>query len=285
MDPYRLFEYLSKINREKDEDIIVEIYYHRTIEKYIIGLLNTFNNIKLPIFDKAGKLVKEVPVPIFFGSRDKAYQMNNTTKNLVSGNSYSLPRMNLQFLSMSKAGQRDTSKHSLINITDIKNNKKVGFQFNSVAYDFQFQLQIQTRTLTDALIITEYITPLLRPTYTIPVYEVDIQQEPTSVIVELQSVDLELPDAMEDDELRIISVNMPLNLRGNIYLPEKDQAIIRKIRLYLNEKVADDFNKSIALLNLEVANETENGYDIAEFETEDESLIKKIKDHEGHKGW
>ena len=87
----------------------MEIYYHRTIEKYIIGLLNTFNNIKLPIFDKAGKLVKEVPVPIFFGSRDKAYQMNNTTKNLVSGNSYSLPRMNLQFLSMSKAGQRDTS--------------------------------------------------------------------------------------------------------------------------------------------------------------------------------
>lgn len=276
---------MSKINREKDEDIIVEIYYHRTIEKYIIGLLNTFNNIKLPIFDKAGKLIKEVPVPIFFGSRDKAYQMNNTTKNLVSGNSYSLPRMNLQFLSMSKAGQRDTSKHSLINITDIKNNKKVGFQFNSVAYDFQFQLQIQTRTLTDALIITEYITPLFRPTYTIPVYEVDIQQEPTSVIVELQSVDLELPDAMEDDELRIISVNMPLNLRGNIYLPEKDQAIIRKIRLYLNEKVADDFNKSIALLNLEVANETENGYDIAEFETEDESLIKNIKDHEGHKGW
>ena len=51
--------------------------------------------------------------------------------------------------------------------------------------------------------------------------------------------------------------------------------------LYYNK----DFNKSIALLNLEVANETENGYDIAEFETEDESLIKKIKDHEGHKGW
>ncbi len=264
----------------------MNIYYHRTIEKYIIGLLNTFNNIKLPIFNKDGKLVKEIPVPIYFGSRDKAYLMNNTNKNLVSGNTYTLPRLNLQFLSMSKAPQRDTSKYNMINITDVKSQKKIGFQFNSVSYDFQFQLQIQTRTLTDALIITEYITPLFRPTYTIPVYEVDIQKEPTSVVVELQSVDFDIPDTFEDDELRIITVNMPLNIRGNIYLPEQDQEVIRKIRLYINEKVQDDFNHSLMMYNIEVANLQENGdYDAAEFMTEDANLIQNIKDHEGHKGW
>ncbi len=265
------------------------IYYHRTIEKYIVGLLNTFSQIKLPIFNKNGKVTKEITVPIFFGSRDKSYQMNNTNKNLIQGNSLTLPRMNLQLLSLSRAGQRDTSKHSVINITEKENNKdkKVSFQFNSVSYDFQFLLQIETRTLTDTLIILEYITPLFRPTYTIPIYEVDIQKEPTSVIVELSSVDLEIPNEFEDEEIRIIKANLQLNLRGNIYLPEKQQEVIKKLRLYLNESVYKNFNNSLSFYNLEVANydKENNTYDLAEFSSEDSELIDTIKEHEGHKGW
>ena len=55
---------------------------------------------------------------------------------------------------------------------------------------------------------------------------------------------------------------------------------------YINEKVQDDFNHSLMMYNIEVANLQENGdYDAAEFMTEDADLIQKIKDHEGHKGW
>ena len=61
-------------------------WYFRTIEKYILALLNTFNEISLPVYNKEGVLVKEVPVPIYFGNSDKPFKFNNTTKNLIAGN-------------------------------------------------------------------------------------------------------------------------------------------------------------------------------------------------------
>ena len=230
-------------------------WYFRTIEKYILALLNTFNEISLPVYNKEGVLVKEVPVPIYFGNSDKPFKFNNTTKNLIAGNTYTLPRLALTFNSMSRNANRDTSKYSIINRTSLDNtNKKIQFQFNSVAYDFQFTLQLQTKTLTDALILIEHIVPLFRPSYTIPVFETDIQEEPTSILVDLNSVDLELPDSLEEDEIRIVNVNFPLTVRGNLYLLVKDEKVITKMRLYLDEKTMENTYKSLAFMNFDVVN-------------------------------
>ena len=263
-------------------------WYFRTIEKYILALLNTFNEISLPVYNKEGVLVKEVPVPIYFGNSDKPFKFNNTTKNLIAGNTYTLPRLALTFNSMSRNANRDTSKYSIINRTSLDNtNKKIQFQFNSVAYDFQFTLQLQTKTLTDALILIEHIVPLFRPSYTIPVFETDIQEEPTSVLVDLNSVDLELPDSLEEDEIRIVNVNFPLTVRGNLYLPVKDEKVITKMRLYLDEKTMENTYKSLAFMNFDVVNiDKENKtYDLAEYSTEVEGVIDTFKELEGDKGW
>lgn len=267
-------------------------WYNRTIERYIVSLLDMFNDMKMPIYNQDGVLIKEIPVPIYFGNSDKAYKLHNTTENLVNGNNFTLPRMSLTFNSMTRNAARDTNKYSYINVTDPIDNKKVQFQFNSVAYDFSFNLQLQTRTLSDALILMEHITPLFRPTYTIPVFEIPIQEEPTSIIVELQSVDMDIPTDFEEDDIRIITINMPLLLRGNVYLPIKDQALITKMRLYINEKIDNDFYNSLLFYNWDAVNievdekdDRKVKYDRAEYRTENTKAIDKIKEFEGDKGW
>lgn len=260
----------------------MNVIHNQTLKKYTIAVLDAFNNIKIPIYNKKGKITKELPVPIVFGSRDKAYKLDNTNKNIKNGNNYTLPRMALSFNSMSKASNRDTSKFAKINLQSKENtNRTIQFQFNCVAYDFQYTLHIATKTLTEMMLITETITPLFRPTYTIPVYELDIQQEPTNIIVELLSVDLTIPEELADDELRIIQCDIPLNLRGNMYLPIKDQELISKIRLYVNEKVEQDFINALEFYQFEA----DESFILNELSTSNKGFIEKVKENEGHKGW
>lgn len=256
--------------------------HNQTLKKYTVAILDAFNNIKIPIFNKKGKIVKEYQVPIQFGNKDKAYRLDNLNKNLKAGNNYTIPRMALSFNSMSKATNRDTSKYAKINLKSKEDNRKmVQFQFNSVAYDFQFTLHIATRTLSEMMLITESITPLFRPTYTIPVYELDIQETPTDILLELSSLDLQLPDEIADEELRIIMCDIQLNLRGNMYLPIIDEQLISKMRLYINEKLEKDLENALEFYHFEIDNDNI----LNEFESKDVNFNNKVKENEGHKGW
>lgn len=256
--------------------------HNQTLKKYTVAILDAFNGIKIPVFNKKGKVTKEISVPIQFGNKDKAYRLDNLNTNLKAGNNYTLPRMALSFNSMNKATNRDTSKYSKINLKSKEDDRKtVQFQFNSVAYDFQFTLHIATRTLSEMMLITESITPLFRPTYTLPVYELDIQETPTDILLELNGVELTIPEDLADDELRIIMCDMPLNLRGNMYLPILDEQLITKMRLYVNEKIGDDLTRALQFYQFEI----DNNNIINEFMSENPDFIDKVKANEGHKGW
>lgn len=257
-------------------------FHNQTLKKYTVAILDAFNNIKIPVFNKKGKITKEIKVPIQFGNKDKAYRLDNLNTNLKAGNNYTLPRMALSFNSMNKATNRDTSKYSKINLKSKEDDRKmVQFQFNSVAYDFQFTLHIATRTLTEMMLITESITPLFRPTYTIPVYELDIQDTPTDIILELNGVELNIPEDIADDELRIIMCDISLNLRGNMYLPIMDEQLITKMRLYMNEKLEENLTRSLEFYQFEIDNENI----LNEFSSSNMGFNDKVKANEGHKGW
>ena len=131
------------------------------------------------------------------------------------------------------------------------------------------------------MLITESITPLFRPTYTIPVYELDIQETPTDILLELSSLDLTLPDEIADEELRIITCDIQLNLRGNMYLPIIDEQLISKMRLYINEKLEKDLENALEFYHFEIDNDNV----LNEFESKDVNFNNKVKENEGHKGW
>jgi len=205
-------------------------YYHNSIKNYTIALLDLFNDIRIPRFTEDGERISDTIIPVKFGNRDKAYILQDyNNENLLNGNINTLPRMVIEFNSMAKAQERNTNKNHKINKRK-KNNISYEFHYNAVAYDFEFTLHIATRTFTDTCIIIEQIAPMFRPDYTLRINELDIQEEPTAVPVQIGDFDTELPD-IDPDEIRIVKTSLPVTLKGNLYLPIKDQSIIKEIEL------------------------------------------------------
>jgi hypothetical protein len=188
-------------------------FFHSSIKNYTIALLDLFNDIRVPRYASDGTRISDATVPIKFGNRDKAYVLSDhDIENINNGNVNFLPRMIIQFDSLTKAGNRDTNKNHKI-YKKAKNSDidtlLYEYHYNAVAYDFYFTLHIATRTFSDATIIIEQIAPMFRPDISVKIFELDLQEEPTTVPIRLGDFDVTLPE-LDPDEIRIIEVLEPM---------------------------------------------------------------------------
>jgi hypothetical protein len=213
----------------------MDFFHHQTIRKYTASLLDTFNDIYIQRTDKNNNLIYH-NVPVTFGSKDKAFVFSELDlEQWKSGNYNILPRMSLSLLSMTADTARNTNRLHVINKTINGNN--ISFQYNAVAYKLKYQLDIATKSLTELSMVLEQILPYFNPSLNINVMELDILEEPTSIKISLDGVDLDLPEGLAvDAELRIVGARLSLSLYGNIYMPFKDSAVIKLVRLYLNSQ-------------------------------------------------
>lgn len=217
----------------------MEYFFFETTKKYTKSLLDLFNDIQVrkKIDENTDKYVT---VPISFGSKDAASVFSDTELDqLLSGNFNILPRMSLSLISMERDDQRATSRFQ-IPIKDI-NGKTITFQHNCVPYSFDFVLSIATRSLTDLTSILEQVLPFFNPNINLRVRELEWLTEPTTIQVEMISVDYELPDENDGADIRVCSANLTMRLHGNIYPPLKNSALINQVKLYLSPVV--DFSE------------------------------------------
>ena len=216
-------------------------FHHNTTKKYTTSLLNVFNDIEIPRYNKDGTVLKVINVPIVFSSRERAVQLIESDYEKYGQSQNVLPKMALSLNSIDKSPNRDTNKYNKKIYYD-ENNKPKSYQINSVSYNFSYTLHILARTMSDLTMIIEQILPLFRPTYNIRLKELDYQEETTSVPIELGGVSFDLPvDLSEDDDIRIISADIELTLRGNMYLPIKDTGVIEHIitNIVTNSKIVN----------------------------------------------
>ncbi len=216
-------------------------FHHNTIRKYTLGLLDTFNNLQVErtLTNDKGY----VNVPITFGSKDKAFVMTETdVEQWKTGNYNVLPRMSLSLLTINKDQKRDLNKLHTINKT--VNGKTLTFQYNAVSYVFTYELAIATRSMTELTMLLEQILPHFNPTYNLLIKEMDIQEEPTLVPVSLMSTDIDLPTNTSQDDIRICSAMLILDVRGNVYQPFTDTDMIESVRMYMNMNT-DEEQRSI----------------------------------------
>lgn len=211
----------------------MEFFSHQSIRKYTLGLLDTFNDIYLERIDRAG-IKNYINVPISFGSKDKAFVLNQKElEQWYQGNYNVLPRMSLSLLTMNKDSKRDTSRLHTINAK--KDGQNYTFQYNAVSYTFTYELAIATRSMSELTNVLEQILPSFNPSVRLVIKEMELHEEPTSIPVNLLSVDLDLPNNIgSEDDIRIVGATIMLELKGNIYQPFKDADIIKYVRLYYN---------------------------------------------------
>jgi len=267
----------------------MQYFNHNSIKNYTIALLDMFNDIHIPRYNSKGERIKDINVPIKFGNRDKAYILSeHDLENLHNGNVNTLPRMVLAFNGMSKAPQRDTNKLHKINKRKVNGDPSslmYEYHYNAVAYDFTFTIYLATRTFTDATIIIEQIAPMFRPDITLKIQELDIQETPTSVPVQLGDFGIELPEDMGEEEIRIIEVDFPLTLKGNLYLPIKDAEIIKEIEVNMlniestrNKKgIAYELEYKDAIITAK-STEGQTVENIEEIKTELENVIPSFEE-------
>lgn len=216
----------------------MDFFAHQSIRKYTLALLDEFNDIYIERIDKNNNK-NYVNVPISFGSKDKAFVLNQKEINQwLQGNYNVLPRMSLSLLTMTRDMKRDTNRLHTINKT--KDGQNFTFQYNAVSFSFTFELAIATRSMTELAVILEQVLPSFNPSIRLVVKEIELHEEPTSIPVNLVSVDLDLPNNItSDDDIRIVGATIMMELKGNIYQPFKDSEIIKQVRLYFNPYIEE----------------------------------------------
>lgn len=212
---------------------MAQFFHHLIIRKYTLGLLDTFNNLQVQRTMSDGSLSYKT-VPITFGTRDKAFTMTQMDIEQWKNNNYNvLPRMSLAWTSMNKEQKRDTNKLHTINKN--VNGKVLTFQYNAVAFTFNFELSIATRGMNELTMLIEQIAPHFNPTYNLRILELDIQEEPSTVPVHLNNIELDINNNIgQDDDIRILGAVVHLEVRGNLYQPFTDSNMIENVRLYFN---------------------------------------------------
>lgn len=221
-------------------------FQHEIIRKYTLALLSTFNDIETQYLASDGITPVTSPVPIKFGTREKAMMLDEyETKNLIAGRTETLPKLSLVFNTFTRATTRTTSKFQKIN--RVVGDTNIQYQYNSTPYDFSFDIVCMCRGMSEAAMIAEQVASYFNPTVAMKVNEVVLQESPTSIIVDLADDIAFEPQEYDEYSQNIVTVIFPLNVRGNIYQPIKDKELLEKISIYLNMQEDDEFDRASLL--------------------------------------
>jgi len=207
-------------------------------EKYTASLLDLFNDMYIR-YVKSDNTEYFHNVPIKFRSRERAVELSShDTQEIINGNTSIIPRLSLSLEGLEAAPERNTNKY--IRSHEVKTDTGLSFTLNSVSYDWNYTVILLARSMSETTQIIEQIAPLFRPTYTLNLNEMELLQEPTTVPIDLEGIDLDVDDNHDDDNIRQITTTFNIKLRGNMYLPIKNQNIIEQVRIYLDNWFLDD---------------------------------------------
>lgn len=250
----------------------MQYHFFSTIKKYTKALLDSFNDILVTRSNS-----KYHKVPITFAAKDPSYVLSEAeTESLLTGNLNIFPRMSLALETLEPLN----TNRGLNRIDYTKAGKS--FIYNSFGIELNYVVIVEARSMTELTEILEQILPFFTPTLNLRIDELDGLQEPTSIKVELTTVDIDLP-IPENNDIRVCAGTIRLKLHGNLYPRISEPSLIEhvKINMGMNDMVvstmsgnvtengvieADSYFKPIDIIvleNLIVATENRNNEIIA----------------------
>lgn len=198
-------------------------FYHSLIRKYIITFGDIFNGITVRRFNKKGKVVQNIPVPIKYGHiaqylQDITQPAEGEKVNLV------LPMMSFFDVNLMHDTDRQMNPiHTLRNIK-VKGNKSQDFTFMPVPYKMTMELSIITKTIEDASQIVEQILPFFTPSINQSV-EIIEGFDPYDILVSISGVTKEHAfDQARQFIIYTLTFDMSIWLLGSI----GNQGLIKK---------------------------------------------------------
>ena len=209
-------------------------YYHSTTRKFVVAFGTLFNNIYVSRIQEDGGAI-QTRVPLAYAAKEKYIKrvteyeiLVNDENNPGTALSY-FPRMSFELTNISYDPMRMRNSLSKTKVYEPTANS-LSYNYAEVPYNFEFTVHIMTRKMEDGLQIIEQILPFFAPEFVVSLdlgtfaQAVDI---PITLSSYSQSIDYE-GDANEDTEHRLTTWELNFVVRGYLYGPTKNSAIVKK---------------------------------------------------------
>ena len=148
-----------------------------------------------------------------------------------------LPRMTFFMEGLTYDSDRQLNPLLRAQGTSTNANNKLS-QFQPVPYDFNFNVSVFSKYVEDGLRIVEQIIPTFSPSYNLTLKEIPSLGIITDVPVILNSVTQEDNFADGFQENRLITWSFDLTVKGNMYQPITDSAVIKQVTSNLTDSTS-----------------------------------------------
>ena len=205
------------------------MFYHNTIRRYVLALLDFFNNLEVQYADNDQIITKSVPIR--YKTREKLLSQDKSTEQVLTGNTNVLPRAELELTDLSPDTERQVSKYLKIN--RLRNDLDAEFQWNCLSYTFSFEVKVLCRGMNEVSQIIEQICPKFNPNVAIDIRDAENETVPTRIPLQLDGVSFEVPDYDEKSN-NICTVSFSLKLLGYLFEPIKKYSLVKEFNINLN---------------------------------------------------
>lgn len=224
------------------------MFYHNTIRRYTLLLLDKFKNIELQYKNSNEEIITK-NIPIHYKVQEKEFLLDKSTEQIITGNTNVIPRAVLELNSLSPNTDRQSSKYLKINkiLSQIGDNGNYkNFQWNCISYDFTYTLTIFCRGMSEVCQIIEEIAPKFNPIMYLDVYDAEDESSPTRVPLQLTSIEFS-PNGLDETSINAFNVSFSLTLSGYLFQPINAYSTIKEfyINLYDNNSVKEQMKFNV----------------------------------------
>ena len=162
-------------------------FYNESTRRMVSVFGSIFNDMEVVKKDAAGKILREIKVPLGYAPRSKVLaRLNEQTSDPKLA--IKLPRLSFEISSMDYDANARVSKHK--NYTKVITGDTL--QLNKLGapavYKVGFELNIMAATQDEALQLLEQILPMFQPEYTVTIKDIPSMDIKTDTPIILESV-------------------------------------------------------------------------------------------------
>jgi hypothetical protein len=170
------------------------------------------------------------------------YLLQDTTEKRVAA---TLPRMSFLITNLAPDPSRKEPQINEISFT-VDGDREI-FMYSPIPYNFTVQFSIWTEYQDDLMQIIEQVGTFFKPDYTFVVEEIAELGIVRNISIVLNQMNLDINNEFGPEEDRTVMADIDFTLKGYLYPPIKESAIIKQINVRFTDY--DDRCLDIANIN------------------------------------
>lgn len=218
-------------------------FYNQSVRKLIVAFGSLFNNIRISSTNAAGES-ETLRVPLSYGPKEKFLRRIEESSSISDQTKVqiTLPRMGFNITDMTYDPTRKRNTlHKRYNYPSGSTGGFPTFEYSEVPYNFNISLYAFTRTMTDALQITEQILPYFTPEFLVTVNFDNDSHPKTDIPFVLNNVTLEEDYEGDMQDRRSITSQFDFTAKSYVFGEKKKTNVILYTETTLFNYIGDDF--------------------------------------------